>query len=144
MAQDLIDPICVVRMAMCQTDADKAHPSPTKQIDHCGGVIGGIDQQRLTLIMHNVPLYGISVNRPMHHVHPERHALGHGFPLIDGNLLERLSSETQGICQRAYLCTIPRLIAAFQRRNIAAGQPRHPCNIPDRESLAGSRFFQDI
>ena len=57
MAQDLIDPIRMVRMAMCQTDADKAHPSSTKQINHCGGVIGGVDQQRLTLIMHNIPLY---------------------------------------------------------------------------------------
>jgi hypothetical protein len=134
----------MVCMAMRETNANEAHTQSAKPIEHRLSIIGSINQQRFTLIMQNVSLDAVPIDGTLHHVHPGWHALGNRLPLINGDLLQRLSPQVQSLGQCAHLRTVSRLIATFQRCNIAAGQPRHSGYIADRQPLSDPCFFEDI
>jgi hypothetical protein len=144
MTENLLDPIRMVCMAMRETNTNEADTQSAKPIEHRLSIIGRINQQRFTLIMQNVSLNAVPVDGTRHHVHPGWRALRNRLPLIDSDLLERPSAQAQSLGQCSHLGPVSRLIATFQRRNVAAGQPRHSGNVADRQPLSGACFFQDV
>jgi hypothetical protein len=82
----------MVRVAMRQAHTNQAQPTSTKQVQHRGGVIGGIDQQSFTRIMEDVALNPIPVDRALNYVNPGRHVLRNRLPRIDRDLFKRLSA----------------------------------------------------
>src|SRR5678815_2757267 len=59
--QDLLDPIGMVRMAVCEANPHQTKPARGQEFDHRRRIVRRVDEQRFPAVMHHIALHPISL-----------------------------------------------------------------------------------
>src|SRR5262245_7139030 len=92
--QNLIDPICMVRMAVRKTNPHQAQLARRQDVDHRWRIVCRVDEYRLSAVMNHIALHPIAIDRSPHCFHPGDRGRDRRFPLPNRNLLQRTRTES--------------------------------------------------
>jgi len=134
----------MVRMAMSETDADQPDSMGFEPSDHSRSVVGCIDEERLTRVLHDVAVDSVAVDLATDsgNLREQGNRLGH--PLLKHNLLQGHRAKLERGSQGVHVTLVTRLITPFKRRDRSSRKTSETSHLLHGPSLPDAGLLDDV